>query len=84
MGGSDARVRAQAHTRHGSLCLHCLQVHLNFPYLGALCRKLGVDYAAALTGFDIRAGRRQASQPAWAACLLVCRGAALPVPRPHC
>ena len=27
------------------------------PYLGAVCRRLGVDYAPALTGFDSHRGR---------------------------
>lgn len=26
------------------------QVHLNYPYLAPVCRKLGVDYAAAMVG----------------------------------
>jgi len=32
-------------------------VHIQLPGLGPICRKLGVDYAPALTGFDIRGGR---------------------------
>ena len=27
------------------------------PRLGPICKKLGVDYAPAMTGFDIRGGR---------------------------
>ena len=33
------------------------QVHINLPHIGAVCRRLGVDYAPALNGFEIRAGR---------------------------
>lgn len=32
-------------------------VHLQMPRLPPICRKLGVDYAAAMTGFDIKGGR---------------------------
>ena len=32
-------------------------VHLQMPRLGPVCRRLGVDYAAAMTGFEIRGGR---------------------------
>ena len=32
-------------------------MHLQMPRLGPVCRRLGVDYAAAMTGFEIRAGR---------------------------
>lgn len=32
-------------------------VHLQMPRLGPICKKLGVDYAPAMTGFDIRGGR---------------------------
>ena len=32
-------------------------VHLQMPRLAPICRKLGVDYAAAMTGFDIKGGR---------------------------
>ena len=32
-------------------------MHLQMPRLGPICKKLGVDYAPAMTGFDIRAGR---------------------------
>ncbi|PSC69590.1 DNA repair complementing XP-C cells-like protein [Micractinium conductrix] len=32
-------------------------VHLNHPYLATVCKKLGVDYAPALTGFEPRSGR---------------------------
>lgn len=34
-----------------------LQAHIRLPHVAAVCRKLGVDYAPALVGFDIRAGR---------------------------
>jgi hypothetical protein len=33
------------------------QVHLKVPNLARVCRKLGIDYAPALTGFGIRGGR---------------------------
>jgi hypothetical protein len=33
------------------------QAHIRLPNLAVVCRRLGVDYAPALTGFDIRAGR---------------------------
>ena len=32
-------------------------MHLQMPRLGLVCRRLGIDYAAAMTGFEIRAGR---------------------------
>ena len=32
-------------------------VHLQMPRLGPICKKLGIDYAPAMTGFDIRGGR---------------------------
>lgn len=32
-------------------------VHLQMPRLGPICKKLSVDYAPAMTGFDIRGGR---------------------------
>jgi xeroderma pigmentosum group C-complementing protein len=32
-------------------------VHLPQPYLANACKRLGVDYAPALTGFDVRGGR---------------------------
>ena len=32
-------------------------VHLQMPRLGPICKQLGVDYAPAMTGFDIRGGR---------------------------
>ena len=32
-------------------------MHLQMPRLGPICKKLGVDYAPAMTGFDIRGGR---------------------------
>ncbi|KAL0038560.1 hypothetical protein WJX77_010735 [Trebouxia sp. C0004] len=32
-------------------------VHLQMPRLGPICKKLAVDYAPAMTGFDIRGGR---------------------------
>ncbi len=37
----------------------CVQgtVHLQMPRLGPICKKLSVDYAPAMTGFDIRGGR---------------------------
>lgn len=34
-----------------------LQVHIQLPMIGPICRKLQIDYAPALTGFDIRGGR---------------------------
>lgn len=30
---------------------------MNHPYLATVCKKLGVDYAPALTGFEPRSGR---------------------------
>jgi xeroderma pigmentosum group C-complementing protein len=33
------------------------QVHINLSGVGRTCRRLGVDYAAAMTGFDRRGGR---------------------------
>jgi len=32
-------------------------VHLQMPRLGPICKKLAVDYAPAMIGFDIRGGR---------------------------
>jgi xeroderma pigmentosum group C-complementing protein len=40
----------------GPLCV-CVQAHVHLPHVALVCRRLGVDYAPALTGFDIRAGR---------------------------
>ena len=34
-----------------------MQVHIQLPMVSALCRKLDIDYAPALSGFDIRGGR---------------------------
>lgn len=33
------------------------QVHLRLPNLGPVCRKLQVDYAPALLGFEVRRGK---------------------------
>ena len=30
---------------------------INRPRIGAVCKRMGVDYAPAMAGFDIRAGR---------------------------
>ena len=35
---------------------HPVQAHLPMPYLGPICRKLGIDFAPALTGFERRRG----------------------------
>lgn len=32
-------------------------VHLRMPRLGMVCKKLGIDYAPAMGGFEIRGGR---------------------------
>ena len=32
-------------------------MHLKLPRLGMACKKLGVDYAPAMAGFEIRGGR---------------------------
>lgn len=37
--------------------MHNLQVHLQLPNVNKTCHRLGIDFAPALTGFDIRGGR---------------------------
>lgn len=32
-------------------------MHLRYPRLAAVCRKIQIDFAHAMTGFDIRGGR---------------------------
>lgn len=32
-------------------------VHLQLPGVGGVCRRLGVDYAPALSGFEVQGGR---------------------------
>ncbi len=44
-----------AHT--SSSCARAGTVHLAQKLLAPVCRKLGVDYAPAMTGFSIRGGR---------------------------
>lgn len=34
-----------------------MQVHVQLPNASKICRKIGIDFAPALTGFEIRAGR---------------------------
>ncbi|KAK9840463.1 hypothetical protein WJX74_010195 [Apatococcus lobatus] len=49
--------RGNVHAPPFAAALPVGTVHLQMPRLGPVCRRLGVDYAAAMTGFEIRAGR---------------------------
>lgn len=40
-----------------SCITHAGTIHLKHPRLAAVCRKLEVDFAHAMMGFDIRGGR---------------------------
>jgi len=46
-----------ARTNHNDTVICLLQVHVQLPHIAKICRKLGVDFAPALAGFEIRAGR---------------------------
>ena len=47
------------YNHYGIIFLYTMQgtVQLQMPRLGPICKKLGIDYAPAMTGFDIRGGR---------------------------